>query len=129
MLRVGQTKSQLQYFVNNAAGEDGVDNEEDGTTRNQMHGFSRGDKFEINERCSPYMDRAPITTIDCQEVVKKVYMIEAETLCLGEITMKKPELMVKIFEQYKALRPCLQSLSDSKIWIFGVFPPSVRRRW
>ena len=67
-----------------------------------MHGFSGGDEFEINERCSYYMDCATITLSNCQ-AVEFVYMIESETLCRGENTMKLADLKTKIFEHYRSL--------------------------
>ena len=67
-----------------------------------MHGFSSGNEFTVTERCSFYMDRALITSNN-RQAVEFVYMIEAETLCRGENTMKLPELKEKIFNRYKAL--------------------------
>lgn len=92
----------MNSFVNDSNDDANDDANDFVNDVNEMHGFSSGNEFDINERCSHYMDRAPITTIN-RQAVEKVYMIEAETLCRGENTMKKPELMAKIFERYKAL--------------------------
>ncbi len=62
-----------------------------------MHGFSSRNEFEINKQCSYYMDRSPITSSN-RQAVEFVYMIEVETLCQEENTMKKPELMEKVFQ-------------------------------
>ncbi len=109
----------LDYFF------DGSNEEQDNSTpaRNEMHGFSRGNEFEINERCSHYMDRPPITQINCQ-AVEKVYMIEAETLCRGENTMKKPKLMAKVFERYKAL---IHAIPASRFAQFSLQESMIRR--
>jgi hypothetical protein len=70
--------------------------------RNGIHGFLSGNEFTVTERCSFYMDRAVITSNN-RQAVEFVYMIEAETLCRGENTMRLPELKEKIIKRYKAL--------------------------
>jgi hypothetical protein len=67
-----------------------------------MNAFSSGGEFTVNERCSYYMDRVPIT-LSNRHAVEIVYMVEAETLCRNENTMKLPELQLKIFNRYKSL--------------------------
>ena len=75
---------------------------DDDDSEQGMHGFSSGAEFSLNERCSYYMDRAPITSSN-RHAVEVVYMIEVETLCRNENTMKLPELQQKIFNCYKSL--------------------------
>lgn len=60
------------------------------------------DEFEVNERCSYYMNRGPITT-ENRAAVEFVYMIEADTLVRSQNTLRKPELAVKLLEKYKQL--------------------------
>jgi hypothetical protein len=88
----------LTNFFDSNSGGDGFDDQ----SNDGMHGFSSGNEFEINERCSYYMDRAPITSGN-RQAVEFVYMIEAETLCRGENTLKRPELAEKNFQRYKSL--------------------------
>ena len=79
---------------------DGVHDDDD--SEQGMDGFSSSAEFSLNERCSHYMDRAPITSSN-RHAVEVVYMIEVETLCCNENTMKLPELQQKIFNRYKSL--------------------------
>jgi hypothetical protein len=67
-----------------------------------MHGFSSGGEFSVNERCAYYMDRVAISKLN-RFSVEVVFMIEAETLCRNENTMKLPELQAKIYNRYKSL--------------------------
>ena len=93
-----------------------VHNDEGGDNINGMHGFSAGDEFEINERCSYYMDRATITSSNRQSV-EFCYMIEADTLCRGENTMKQSELKNAVFERYRAL---IRAIPAARFGEFGL---------
>ena len=109
-------------FSENHHDDDGDDdvvvenNDRDNYHVNGMHGFSAGDEFEINERCSYYMDRAPITSSN-RQAVEFCYMIEADTLCRGENTMKLSELKNAIFERYRAL---IRAIPASRFGEFGL---------
>ena len=59
-------------------------------------------EFPINERCSYYMGRVPISA-DNRQAVEFVYMVEAESLVRSQNTLKKPELAAKLLEKYKQL--------------------------
>jgi len=67
-----------------------------------MHGFSSGGEFSVNERCAYYMDRVAISKLN-RFSVEVVFMIEAETLCRNENTMKLPELQAKMYNRYKSI--------------------------
>jgi hypothetical protein len=82
----------------NALDDDGEIIEDGG----MMHGFSSGGEFSVNERCAYYMDRVAISKLN-RFSVEVVFMIEAETLCRNENTMKLPELQAKIYNRYKSL--------------------------
>jgi hypothetical protein len=88
----------IQFDVchNDAEIEEG--NEEEWGDINQ---FSTS-KFPINERCSYYMGRVPISA-DNRQAVKFVHMVEAESLVRSQNTLKKPELAAKLLEKYKQL--------------------------
>jgi hypothetical protein len=60
------------------------------------------DQFEVNERCSYYMNRVPISH-ENRKAVEFVYMIEADTIVRSQNTLSKPELAVKLLEKYKQL--------------------------
>lgn len=92
------------------------DEDEDDSGVNGMHGFSSGDEFSINERCSYYMDRATITSSN-RQAVEFCYMIEADTLCRGANTMKLTELKNAIFERYRAL---IRDIPAARFGEFGL---------
>ena len=74
-----------------------------------MNGFLSGGEFSLNERCAYYMERVAITNMN-RFAVEVVYMVEAETLCRNENTMKLPELQQKIFNLYKSLISAIPAL-------------------
>lgn len=60
------------------------------------------DQFEVNKRCSYYMNCVPITHKN-RKAVEFVYMIEADTIVRSENQLCKPELAAKLLEKYKHL--------------------------
>jgi hypothetical protein len=84
-----------------------------------MNAFSSGGEFTVNERCSYYMDRVPIT-LSNRHSVEIVYMVEAETLCRNENTMKLPELQLKIFNRYKSLISAIPSSRFGDVSLKGI---------
>lgn len=106
------------FFDNSGVGfnDDDDDDDDNEHEHDGMHGFSSGEDFPTNERCSYYMDRATITSSN-RQAVEFVYMIEAETLCRGENTMKLAELKTKIFNRYKAL---IRAIPSSRFSEFGL---------
>jgi len=74
------------------------------------------DEFEVNERCSYYMGRGPITT-ENRAAVEFVYMIEADTIVRSQNTLRKPELAVKLLEKYKQL---IEAIPVDRFGSFGL---------
>ena len=60
------------------------------------------EQFEVNERCSYFMNRVPISN-DNRAAVEAVYMIEAITIVRSGNTLRKPEQATKIMATYKGL--------------------------
>ena len=94
----------VNHFGDEVIDDDGEVIDDDG-----MNGFLSGGEFSLNERCAYYMDRVAITNMNWFSV-KVVFMIEAETLCRNENTMKLPELQQKIFNRYKSLISAISAL-------------------
>jgi len=94
----------VNHFGDEFIDDDGEVIDDDG-----MHGFSSGGKFSLNECCTYYMDRVAISKMN-RFSVEVVFMIEAETLCRNENTMKLPELQLKRFNRYKSLISAIPAL-------------------
>ncbi len=106
---------------NNAGGggdeyEDDLGAGESSSRRNEMHGFSSGNEFELNERCRYYMDGASITPQN-RQAVEFVYMIEALTLVRGENTMRRSEMWDKVINRYKLL---IRAIPDKRFSQFDL---------
>ncbi len=105
--------------------DDSVRNDDDDSAHDGMNAFSSGAEFTLNERCSYYLDRVPITLIN-RHAVKVVFMVEAETLCRSENTMKLPEFQLKLFNRYKALISAIPASRFGDLSLKGLMAKGIK---
>jgi hypothetical protein len=74
------------------------------------------DQFDVNERCSYFMERVPISN-DNRAAVEAVYVLEAYTLVKSQNTLRKPEINAKMLETYKGL---IEAIPGSRCADFAV---------
>ena len=92
--------------------------EEEGGDEDDDFGITEftSDEFEVNERCSYYMGRVPISA-DNRASVEFVYMIEADRIVRSQNTLRRPEMATKMQEKYKQL---IGGIPSSRFAEFGL---------